>query len=640
MSNNSGTDPDKYNVDHYTVGELLQLLELPTNVDVVTAEDVTLITASNITKYDAKALTKQLVAPREAAEYKQLSLFFKDVKQKLLAAVREARMMNTDADKAAAAARAAVSGSGWDSAVSKANAAADASIRARARADAAEAAAAAISQSNPSASDEPDIIEQQQQQNQQSGSGSGSGTGSGTGSGSGNGGTDLLWSRYQYLPPPVSDAGRYAHTDRDNQFELSRDENDHYVMKQRRLGIPSAYNVPIAQGTMNPTLRNTYKRTVIINSKRRAVLFPHSTDPLAPSSSTNFNVQLSEELKNVVSLHMLSVTVPYTWHAVDAATGTNCFNVTLLTDEITERIVVPTGNYAPADLVAAVQGQIAKADNRLSEHLGVEYSSATGQCKFTNKGGDNLTTIRLTFFDPTRKLDCEPGCKQSNKINNSLGWILGFRSNSVHTGVEYNSFALDGMVYDISAATTTTTTNTLTGEAVVDTYGPKYFMIVLDDYKNNRINCGVVTVTSTETRLDTPYYYDNDIPCERVPDPFGGVTDYITVNIPSEPRKLTSGQLYTINEIRRNRELTTIDRVAEPTASNVFAIVHLNKNALAMGASITDSSPAIAAFTREYFGPVTLQRFKVTLVDDNGFTVNLNGNDWSFTFAAESLYEY
>jgi hypothetical protein len=207
----------------------------------------------------------------------------------------------------------------------------------------------------------------------------------------------------------------------------------------------------------------------------------------------------------------------------------------------------------------------------------------------------------------------------------------------VHPGVEYNSFALDGMVYDISA----TTANTLTGEAVVDTYGPKYFMIVLDDYKNNRINCGVVTVTSTETRLDTPYYYDNDIPCERVPDPFGGVTDYITVNIPpSEARKLTSGQLYTINEIRRNRELTTIDRVAEPTASNVFAIVHLNKNALSMGASITDSSPAIAAFTREYFGPVTLQRFKVTLVDDNGFTVNLNGNDWSFTFAAESLYEY
>jgi len=200
--------------------------------------------------------------------------------------------------------------------------------------------------------------------------------------------------------------------------------------------------------------------------------------------------------------------------------------------------------------------------------------------------------------------------------------------------VLYNSFAMDGMVYTIPAK------GSLTGEAIVDTYGPKYFMIVLDDYKNNRINCGVVSITTTETRLDTPYYYDGDIPCERIPDPFGGPNDKITVNYPSNPRTLTEGQLYTVNEIRRNRELTTVDRVSEPTASNVFAIVHLNKTGLVMGAPLTDSSPAIAAYKREYFGPVTLQRFKVTLVDDNGFAVNLNGNDWSFTFSAESLYEY
>jgi hypothetical protein len=164
-------------------------------------------------------------------------------------------------------------------------------------------------------------------------------------------------------------------------------------------------------------------------------------------------------------------------------------------------------------------------------------------------------------------------------------------------------------------------------------------MIVLDDYKNNRINGGVVSVTSTESKLDTPYYYDSDIPIECIPNPFGG-PDNIKINIPSNPRTLTNGQLYTINEIRRNRELTSVDRVAEPTTSNVFAMVNFNKNGLAMGSPLVDSSPAIAAFKREYFGPVTLQRFKVTLVDDNGFTVNLNGNDWSFTFSAESLYEY
>ena len=628
MSNNDDDDADKYNADNYGTEELLQLLNLPSNVDEVTADDVMLITSSNITKYKAKAVSNQLVSPKNAATYLQLSLFFKEIQVKLLAAVKQSSIMNTDADKAAAAARAAVSGGGWDASVAQANASASANIRARARAEAAAAAAMAAP-----AGAEPDVIAVQQSSEASSSSSSSYRTMT-------DDTVQMRWMQNQYLPQTESGA---AYTDRTNQFELSRDRNEHYVMMQRRLGIPSAYNVSIAQGTMNPTLRNTYRRTVIINSKRRAVLFPHSSDPMAPSSSTNFNVQLSEELKNVVSLHMMSITVPYAWYAVDAATGTNCFHITLITDaqnQTTETVTVPTGNYTPAELVAAIQAQIISHENDdLKEYVSVSYSPANGLCTFRNISGTISIpplTIKLTFFDPTRKLDCVAGggCKQTNKINNSLGWILGFRSNDVHTTVLYNSFALDGMVYTVAA------NSSLTGEAVVDTYGPKYFMIVLDDYKNNRINCGVVSITTTETRLDAPYYDDGDIPCERIPDPFGGPNDKITVNYPSNPRTLTEGQLYTVNEIRRNRELTTVDRVAEPTASNVFAITHVIKTGLAMGASLTDSSPAIAAHKRDYFGPVTLQRFKVALVDDNGFVVNLNGNDWSFTFSAESLYEY
>jgi hypothetical protein len=342
---------------------------------------------------------------------------------------------------------------------------------------------------------------------------------------------------------------------------------------------------------------------------------------------------------------MMSVTIPYSWYAVDAATGTNCFHITVA-EEQPITITVPTGNYTPAGLIAAIELQIAAADNLLSRKLKIDYTEFDGKCSFTNISGDGEggSVIRLTFFDPTRKLDCAAGCGQSNKINNCLGHILGFRSNSVHSGVEYDSFANDGMVYDIKnvddKATQLRDERILKSEAVVDTYGPKYFMIVLDDYKNNRINGGVVSLTSTDSKLDTPDYYNYDIPCEQIPDPFGGPTAKITVNFPPNPRTLTNGQLYTINEIRRNRALTSVDRVAEPTTSNVFALVNFNKNGLAMGSPLIDSSPAIAAFKREYFGPVTLQRFKVTLVDDNGFTVNLNGNDWSFTFSAESLYEY
>jgi hypothetical protein len=666
--NTNSADAEKFNADNYSVQELLQVLNLPPRIEEVTENDVLVITNSNITKYKGKAISKQLTAPRESAQYLQLALFYREIQAKLVKAARAYAVENASPAESQAARERIEMDVGAigmrDAAVTKANADASAAIRARSRTEAAEAAAQSVSQAWRSKdAEEADVLERQQEEYAQFDVHAKSRLRVMS-----DANEQLRWTRNQYLPwepqqeeqGPNQEAGtaggaqagpgasiQTAATNRYNQFELAVDENGHYMMKQRQLNIPSAYNVPIAQGTMNPTLRNMYTRIVVINSKRRSTLFPHSTDPTAASSSTNFNVQLSEELKNVVSLQMMSITLPYSWYAVDAATGTNCFHVTATqidpvsggdANSVTTTITVPTGNYTPAVLVAAVQSQLATADEStlIKGRLAASYVDATGRCMFTNTSAGTVK-FKLTFFDPKRVLDCGASCRQSNKINNSLGWILGFRSNSVYTSVLYNSFALDGMVYDVPASPAGFA---LTSEAVVDTYGPKYFMLVLDDYKNNRINGGVVSVTNTETRLDQPYYYDGDIPCERIPDPFGGPTDKITVNIPSEPRTLTEAQLYSINEIRRNRGFTRVDRVAEPTSSNVFAIINFNKNGLAVGSAISDSSPALSVYTRDYFGPVTLQRLKVTLVDDNGFTVNLNGNDWSFTFAAKALYEY
>ena len=747
MTTPTPPDAEKFNANNYSVQELLQLLNLPPRIQEVTESDITLITTSNITKYNGKAVSKRLIAPRESAQYMQLALFYREIQVKLVQAVKAYNIENPDPGETRAARMRVEGASGaigqWDPVIARANSDASAAIRERSRIEAAAEAASAQQEQQ----------QQQQQQQQASEDRQFDASSQSRLRVLSDPNEQLRWERNQYLPwepdytedtvqitvtlltgssavgqtlmfsngttadvkevvttaPTTSDGtntntstatlnvttsgiinarsrfagadpecsgtvtkigsstatassatrereyrssqAQLAATNRQNQFELAVDENGHYIMKQRQLNIPSAYSVPIAQGTMNPTLRNMYTRIVVINSKRRATLFPHTTDPLGASSSTNFNVQLSEELKNVVSLQMMSITLPYSWYAVDAATGTNCFHVTATEIEpgndntassVTTTITVATGNYTPLALIAEINSRLNATDesslikNNLGLLLEAKYVDSTGKCQFENKSPLTVK-FKLTFFDPRRVLDCGASCRQSNKINNCLGWILGFRSNSVYTSVLYNSFALDGMVYDIP---TPFGINPLVSEAVVDTYGPKYFMLVLDDYKNNRINGGVVSVTNTETRLDQPYYYDGDIPCESIPDPFGGPTDKITVNIPSEPRTLTEAQLYAVNEIRRNRDFTRVDRVAEPTSSNVFAMVNFNKNGLPIGSTISDSGLALSTFTRDYFGPVTLQRLKVTLVDDNGFVVNLNGNDWSFTFAAKALYEY
>ena len=43
---------------------------------------------------------------------------------------------------------------------------------------------------------------------------------------------------------------------------------------------------------------------------------------------------------------------------------------------------------------------------------------------------------------------------------------------------------------------------------------------------------------------------------------------------------------------------------------------------------------------RVYFGPVSIERLRITLLDDKGNILNLHGHDWSFTLIADQLYQY
>lgn len=44
--------------------------------------------------------------------------------------------------------------------------------------------------------------------------------------------------------------------------------------------------------------------------------------------------------------------------------------------------------------------------------------------------------------------------------------------------------------------------------------------------------------------------------------------------------------------------------------------------------------------TRTYFGPIDIQRMKISLIDEFGNAVNLHNLDWSLTLTYEQLYEY
>jgi hypothetical protein len=552
------------------------------------------------------------------------------------------------------------------------------------------------------------------------GDGDGDGDGEGRGDGGGGGGGDdimglrrdagkgvvsgaqqLKWEQNQYLDD--EDEGRGGggaggmkttpYVNRNNKIKIFRDENDHYQMKQKKVGIANSYVVPIAQGTTNPILRNTLSRIINIDSQFRQSAFPYTTDPTSPTSATSFTVVLSEPLTNVSSLKLNSINIPYTWYSVDSAMGNNIMYIDMNTGvNGVHTIVVPNGNYTPASLVAAVSRQIV-LNSYLNGNVDISYNVSNGLCFLFNY---TTKIISFTFYDAAMIYSGKGAgsCRQSTKLNSSLGWLLGFRNSMFYedepisgsglpTGynTSLNTFETYGMVYMIRGVTTAMVdiakpasqggqgvslvaqvnqlinglysdnipandspngAGWLRSEAIIDCYGPQYFLLIIDDFNHSRVNSGVVGIGEVTTSLPRPAYYNADLPamCEPDKSDINGIK-IKTVYVPSIPRTLTFSQLYTLNQISANRVATTKNREMGPKTSDVFAVIPLRGTAgLSIGQHFIDSGPGLLSNQRSYFGPVVINKLRITLRDDKGYVVNLHGNDWSFSLVTEELYEF
>ena len=263
-------------------------------------------------------------------------------------------------------------------------------------------------------------------------------------------------------------------------------------------------------------------------------------------------------------------------------------------------------------------------------------------------------TTQFIFYDFTGVLQCSNVClsKSNHYFNNSLGWIMGFR-------VPYIYVSSSGNV----------------APCILDLNGTKYIILVIDDYNQNHVNNGLVSITQFTSNLKTPSYYSPDIPyfC-LTPEQQGNNLPQIvaeaniqsifdtqnanTTNglliagkydenyssrqivLPSAPRTLTQSQIYTINEINKNRNNSTNYLSKAPTTSDILGILPIKTAGLSTGSLIVEFSGSVQDNIRTYFGPVDIDRMCVKLLDDKGNILNLNGNDWCVTLICECLYQY
>lgn len=345
----------------------------------------------------------------------------------------------------------------------------------------------------------------------------------------------------------------------------------HAVLQQRPLPITQHFQVPVIQGQLNPNHENTIQRVINIDSQFRQ---PTSDNP------ADFTLDLSEPLIGVIQMTLTSFEIKHSWYTFDEAYGTTVFYIN------STKITIPEGNYTAVELETEIQNAL----TTLFPSVSLAYNTTTGKMTFTNSGGSNVT---ITFYDPSGGLVGLENAKE----NYNLGWLMGFRS------------------YDI---TVTSGSGTSTGTGLVDTYGPRYLVLVLDDFNRNRLNKGLVTISEGKDFFKLPSYYNCDTAS-------GGAG-------------LTVAQQFTITQIQAAQASAQANRFGGPQTSDVFARIPIDRtnnfDTLIINEQVLKDN------LRRYFGPVDIRRFHVTLLNDKGQVMNLNEMDFSFSIISTHLYQY
>ena len=479
------------------------------------------------------------------------------------------------------------------------------------------------------------------------------------------------WYKYEALPQD-NIVQKNKITDRFQKIDVY--DNDHVPMKRDHLGVNNVIDTKVAQDILNPNLENITTRFINLDSQFRQASGGIDT------ISTDYTLDLSDPLTDVLSLRLYSVQIPYTWYTIDYQYGNTCFWVT--NNNTSFKISVTPGNYEPTGFVNELNASFQTAGFNGS-FLPVSFNFNNGKIKInldgiTDPSGNVINGIQnptislsnsvitgiedlpsfdsnihpyFTFFDFTGEKVCQLNCISQNlTFNGTLGWLMGFRLPITPIFSKGN-----------------------TPVAVLDLYGPKYFILVLDDYNQNHINNGLITITELSSKLTIPSYYHptSNLPCIQPNNNIENITDINnfqnnqnnqSINIqnvgsliqdklnlgyskrpvllPTAPRTLTQAQIYTVNQIIKNREKNTSYRGKAPTASDTFALIPIKHIGMKTCDLYVDFSGSLQDNKRIYFGPVDIDRMKIKLLDDRGFVVDLHGSEWCITIISENLYQY
>jgi len=385
-------------------------------------------------------------------------------------------------------------------------------------------------------------------------------------------------------------------------------------------------------------------------------------------SENNFTITLSTPMKRVIKLKALQIEIPISWYTFRKCNGTTCFKMGPATLEgqtyypidavadYTKLVRIEEGNYAEQELIENLQQQMIGLfglDPSNNANYKITYSVSTKKTTISatnhpdspfNKnfnlffylektpaiaanyspGSPEIPAIREMILDPTCN-SCTPN-NVMPKVDYNLGWLLGFR------GTRY------------------TGNTSYTSEATIDTYGPKTIGVEINDFTNNSTSNTVITIKEEGEKFGRPGGIED---CEAAI-PVGGAEDLsqadqglrsLSCRPPrnaEHPDRTSSGDLIQSTTKQLFFAKQQEKRVWKPAINksrpygNSFARLQVKK----LDGDIIFAELSDKRSEKNYFGPVTISRLNLKLLDDRGEFLDLNGQQWSIKIEAESIYQY
>jgi len=369
----------------------------------------------------------------------------------------------------------------------------------------------------------------------------------------------------------------------ENMYQNDTSKNFQLAIKDNVLNAPiNSYNTKFPKSLINPVHKETFTQLVSIDSlfRERTEM---SNDINFYQNSSHFLYTFANPLKNVVSMSISSIELPIVWYLVNE--GNNTFTIETknnpdgVTPDTVHTIVVPVGSYSNTTLVNVINNIFLNIGNGLQYIVfGIDETNCKSYFRAKKAGYDD----EITGLN-------DPYLTNPDPVNPFFFNIYFYRDFSKScekkTLKEYDSF---GWLLGFRSVSYTVTKSN-----------------ELYDYYTYNVPFTLYNYLWSEGAYGTSAY------------------NYVFIDIDDFNNNFKSSGIIADN---RDNVLsnTILGRISVPNPANTILFGNASDRIFK---------------TREYFGPMTITRLDLRLIDKYGNLVNLQNNDWSIALEFTILYQ-